>query len=307
MAPCEDCGLKRASCGVPGDTKKTRWCVPCSRQHDGAQSVKQNTCEDCGLKQASCGVPGDTKKMRWCVPCSRQHEGAQSTQSMCEDCGLKQASCGVPGDTRRKRRWCGPCSQQHEGARNLLKRPRAGVYPGHGGMKQHYMKSDESIGQDCGYNVMAAQSTPATRRTQQLEKMQARLRTQQINVQDSATLAVVQARTNENGVTSRDEVERPAATRQTPPTNGVVTALSRKIKSDEAVASYRRDARELEALKKLITSKSEEIMAARRAGWENYKLVTELRLLHKEMMVHPHWTEGTEDPLASPLTLCYWV
>eukprot|EP01047_Picozoa_sp_COSAG01_P018733 COSAG01_NODE_1021_length_12074_cov_7.519876_8_plen_91_part_00 len=80
---------------------------------------------------------------------------------------------------------------------------------------------------------------------------------------------------------------------------------TRNIESDEAVASYRRDARELEALKKLITSKSEEIMAARRAGWENYKLVTELRKLHKEMMVHPHWTEGTEDPLASPLTLCY--
>jgi hypothetical protein len=48
-------------------------------------------------------------------------------------------------------------------------------------------------------------------------------------------------------------------------------------------------------------------MAARRAGWENYRLVTELRLLHKEMMVHPHWTEGTADPLVSHLTLCYWV
>ena len=34
-------------------------------------------CEDCGLKQATCGVPGDTKKQRWCVPCSRQHEVAQ--------------------------------------------------------------------------------------------------------------------------------------------------------------------------------------------------------------------------------------
>jgi hypothetical protein len=73
---CEDCGLKRASCGVPGDTKKRRWCVPCSRQHEGAQ-LTRNRCEDCGLKQARCGVPGDTKKQRWCVPCGRQHEGAQ--------------------------------------------------------------------------------------------------------------------------------------------------------------------------------------------------------------------------------------
>jgi hypothetical protein len=74
---CEDCGLKRASCGVPGDTKKRRWCGPCSRQHEGAQSTQSKTCEDCGVKQASCGVPGDTKKRRWCGPCSRQHEGAQ--------------------------------------------------------------------------------------------------------------------------------------------------------------------------------------------------------------------------------------
>jgi hypothetical protein len=35
--------------------------------------------------------------------------------------------------------------------------------------------------------------------------------------------------------------------------------------------------------------------------------VTELRLLHKELMGHPHWTEGTENPLVSPLALCYWV
>jgi hypothetical protein len=36
-------------------------------------------------------------------------------------------------------------------------------------------------------------------------------------------------------------------------------------------------------------------------------LVTELRGLYKELMVHPHWTEDREDPLVSPLTLCYWV
>jgi hypothetical protein len=113
---CEDCGLKHASCGVPGDTKKKRWCRPCSQQHGGARSTR-DLCEDCGLKRASCGVPGVSKKVRWCRPCSRQHEGARSTQSMCEDCGLKRASCGVPGDTK-KVRWCGPCSRQHEGARN---------------------------------------------------------------------------------------------------------------------------------------------------------------------------------------------
>jgi DNA-directed RNA polymerase subunit RPC12/RpoP len=112
---------------VPGDTKKARWCVPCSRQHEGAQSKWSNMCEDCGLKQATCGVPGDTKKARWCVPCSRQHEGAQSKRSnMCEDCGLKQASCGVPGDTK-KARWCVPCSRQHEGAQ-----PAAAVKSGVG-------------------------------------------------------------------------------------------------------------------------------------------------------------------------------
>jgi hypothetical protein len=37
-------------------------------------------CEDCGLKQVRCGVPGDTKKARWCGPCSRQHEGVRNTQ-----------------------------------------------------------------------------------------------------------------------------------------------------------------------------------------------------------------------------------
>jgi hypothetical protein len=303
MAPCEDCGLKRASFGVPGDTKRKRWCGPCSRQHEGAQGM-QNLCEDCGLKRASCGVPGDTKRNRWCGPCSRQHEGAQSMHDPCEDCGLKRASCGVPGDTK-KVRWCGPCSRQHEDAGDPRKRPRAVVYPDHGVMKQYYVQSGESIGQDCGYSAMAAQSTPAKRRTQP-GKMEARLRTQQINVQDSATLAVVQTRTNEIGVTIRDEVDN-TATRQTPPIKGVVTVLSQKLESDEAVTPYRRDAKELEALKQSIASKSAEIMAARRAGWENYTLVTELRLLHKEMVVHPHWTEGTEDPLVSHLTLCYWV
>eukprot|EP01047_Picozoa_sp_COSAG01_P075205 COSAG01_NODE_12813_length_1681_cov_6.152971_1_plen_195_part_01 len=193
---CEDCGLKQASCGVPGDTKKARWCAPCSRQHEGAQSRQHSMCEDCGLKRASFGVPGDTKKARWCGPCSRQHEGAQIMQHVCEDCGLKQASFGVPGDTK-KRRWCGPCSRQHEGARDLRKRPRAVASPDHGVMKQYYLQSDESIGQACGYNVMAAQITPAKRRTQQPGEMEARLRTQQINVRDSATVAVVQARTNE--------------------------------------------------------------------------------------------------------------
>ena len=126
-------------------------------------------------------------------------------------------------------------------------------------------------------------------------------------MQDGAAPAVVQARTNGIGVPTRDEVDRPASTRKTLPINGVVTVVSQKMESDEAVATYRRDAKELEAVKQLITSKSAEIMAARRAGWENYTLVTELRLLHKEMMVHPHWTEGTADPLVSPRTLCYWV
>eukprot|EP01047_Picozoa_sp_COSAG01_P032585 COSAG01_NODE_2361_length_7832_cov_12.919447_10_plen_274_part_00 len=114
---CEDCGLKQASCGVPGDTRKARWCGSCSRQHEGAQSMQSSMCEDCGLKQARCGEPRDTRKARWCGSCSRQHEGARSGQHMCEDCGLKQASCGVPGDTR-KARWCGSCSRQHEGARS---------------------------------------------------------------------------------------------------------------------------------------------------------------------------------------------
>jgi hypothetical protein len=132
---------------------------------------------------------------------------------MCEDCGLRQPTYGVPGDTK-KRRWCGPCSKQREGAGYLRKRPRA------------------VVGQECGHTVVAAQSTPAMRR-KQLGKMEAQLRTQQINVQDGATLAVVQARTNGIGVPIRDEVNRPASTRQTPSINGVVAVGSQKIESDE--------------------------------------------------------------------------
>eukprot|EP01047_Picozoa_sp_COSAG01_P082467 COSAG01_NODE_16856_length_1198_cov_6.018198_1_plen_85_part_10 len=80
---CEDCGVERANYGVLGDTEKTRWCGPCSRQHEGARNMR-NLCEDCGLKRASCGVPGDKKKVRWCRPCSRQHEGARGTRSQNE-------------------------------------------------------------------------------------------------------------------------------------------------------------------------------------------------------------------------------
>jgi hypothetical protein len=117
---CEDCGLKRATCGVPGDTKKARWCVPCSRQHEGARHQRTDLCEDCGLKRATCGVLGDTKKRRWCGPCSRQHGGARHQRTdLCEDCGLKQARRGVPGDAK-KRRWCGPCSRQHGGTRHKI-------------------------------------------------------------------------------------------------------------------------------------------------------------------------------------------
>jgi hypothetical protein len=74
---CEDCGLKHASCGVPGGAKtRARWCSGCAKGHQGAVNTLNNKCEDCQLKHASCGVPGEGKKARWCAGCAKGHPGA---------------------------------------------------------------------------------------------------------------------------------------------------------------------------------------------------------------------------------------
>ena len=33
-------------------------------------------CEDCAQKWSKWGVPGDTKKLRWCCGCGKAHVGA---------------------------------------------------------------------------------------------------------------------------------------------------------------------------------------------------------------------------------------
>jgi hypothetical protein len=108
---CDDCQIKRASFGVPGDRVKVRWCAMCARGHEGAKLV-YNVCEDCNLKQASYGVLGAAKRRRCCQSCARAHEGARPVQGMCEDCATKKATCGMVGEQgsrarNRRKVWMG--------------------------------------------------------------------------------------------------------------------------------------------------------------------------------------------------------
>jgi hypothetical protein len=114
---CEDCGIKRANCGVLEGERKVRWCGSCAERHKGGV-IRKDMCEDCGLKRATRGMPDGTKTARWCGLCSQQHEGARLQHSACEDCGLKQATWGMPDGTKKKR-WCSPCSHQHAGSRRV--------------------------------------------------------------------------------------------------------------------------------------------------------------------------------------------
>ena len=86
---CEDCGIKRANCGVLEGERKVRWCGSCAERHKGGV-IRKDMCEDCGLKRATRGMPDVTKTARWCGLCSQQHEGARLQHSACEDCGLKR-------------------------------------------------------------------------------------------------------------------------------------------------------------------------------------------------------------------------
>eukprot|EP01051_Picozoa_sp_SAG22_P011172 SAG22_NODE_1055_length_5789_cov_3.943234_2_plen_72_part_00 len=46
--PCEDCGDKQPSYGLPAEGKR-RWCGGCGKQKEGAVSLKKRKkCEDCG-------------------------------------------------------------------------------------------------------------------------------------------------------------------------------------------------------------------------------------------------------------------
>ena len=52
---CEDCQVKHASYGEVGG--KVQWCGLCAKEH-GAISL-QKMCEDCGKKRAHCGLQAD--------------------------------------------------------------------------------------------------------------------------------------------------------------------------------------------------------------------------------------------------------
>jgi hypothetical protein len=63
---------------LPG--KRPSWCKACSMSHPGAVDVQTKKCEDCGVKRRTYGVPGETSdlgnKPRWCAGCALHHEGA---------------------------------------------------------------------------------------------------------------------------------------------------------------------------------------------------------------------------------------
>ena len=57
---CEDCQVKPASYGPPGEGK-VRWCASCAESHPGARCLS-NPCEDCQRKTADYVSQGEGKR-----------------------------------------------------------------------------------------------------------------------------------------------------------------------------------------------------------------------------------------------------
>jgi hypothetical protein len=106
--PCEGCGLKRSSFGLPSEGK-VRWCSGCGKGHAGAFYLVSKKCEGCHLKQPKFGLPAE-RTARWCMGCAKGHEGVVNVgNNKCEGCDDKFARFGLPSDWK-KRRWCGDCA-----------------------------------------------------------------------------------------------------------------------------------------------------------------------------------------------------
>jgi hypothetical protein len=89
---CRDCGVTRASWGLPSTGRATLWCSPCARanhKHEGAIIIRNSPCEDCGAATCNYGLPPASAEVR--------RKGGKHS-------GYKRCECGPPRFLRSRNR-----------------------------------------------------------------------------------------------------------------------------------------------------------------------------------------------------------
>lgn len=120
---CE-CGLKQASIGLPGETRRqVRWCASCPNKPPEAvchiRGSHKKPCA-CGTNmRPRFGLRGETPK--WCAKCPTKPPAAINLCCKRCQCGAAQPTFLMPGDKAKDARWCASCKPVGAVSRRTLK------------------------------------------------------------------------------------------------------------------------------------------------------------------------------------------